>query len=169
MTRPLEDMLVKDFDKAEIVAALEKNPELFSRLIDISVSGKQSLAWRAPWVISGLMQDNDLRIKPRLKALIDAIDGKKDGYQRELLKIIYKMDIPEELEGALFDKCSNIWEVTKKSSSVRIMAFRIMIGIAKKYPELKNDLLFFTQQHYTETLSPGIKKSLLKMTGTLQY
>jgi len=163
MIRTLENMLYENFDSVEIFAALDENPALFDQLVEITVSGKHSKSWRAPWVISNLMSDNDARLRPFIKNLINALDGKKDGYQRELLKIIQRMDIPDELEGILFDKCTGIWEVTKKSPSARIAAFKILIDTANKHPELKKDIQFLTEQHYTQTLSPGIKRSLKKM------
>jgi len=30
--------------------------------------------------------------------------------------------------------------------------------MAKKYPEIKNELEFLTSDYYTQTLSPGIKR-----------
>lgn len=56
-----------------------------------------------------------------------------------------------------------IWEQVGKIPSVRIFAFRLIVRIARKYPELKNEIAFLTQPHYTETLSPGIRNSVHKL------
>jgi hypothetical protein len=69
------------------------------------------------------------------------------------------MDLKDDQEGYLFDECMNIWESVGKSPSVRITAFSILADIAKKYPELRHELEFLTQNQYTETLSPGIRLS----------
>ncbi len=136
-------------------------------MVEIATSNPNPLSWRAAWLLNDCMENNDPRIKPLLKIVIQSLNHKKDGHQRELLKIIYRMDVPEELEGVLFDKCVSIWESTKKTPSVRIMAFKVLIKTAVKYPALKNELKLLTQKHYTESLSPGIKRSLTKMISLL--
>ena len=54
------------------------------------------------------MDENDERIQKRIPDLIAAVEGKKDGHQRELLKILYLMELTEEHEGLLFSICSDI-------------------------------------------------------------
>ena len=163
MESSLEKRLINHFNKEELIASINENDDLFNHMVSIALSNRNPKSWRAPWVICQAMHKNDSRIEPYFEAFVKAIEGKKDGYQRELLKIINKMDIPEEFEGILFDKCSAIWEIPKKSPATRIVAFKIMLEIAHKYPDLKNEIAFLTQKHYTETLSPGIQNSLKKM------
>ncbi len=88
---------------------------------------------------------------------------KKDGHQRELLKILYRMELSEEQEGIVFDLCMNVWEQVGKAPSVRHNAFRMISRIASKYPGLSNEIAMITQEHYLETLSPGVRRSVMKM------
>ena len=37
------------------------------------------------------------------------------------------MEIPELLEGIVFDKCASLWESPRKSPSVRIIAFKVIL------------------------------------------
>ena len=111
------------------------------------------------------MDENDERIQKRIPDLIAAVEGKKDGHQRELLKILYLMELTEEHEGLLFSICSDIWEKIGKNPSVRFTAFQFIIKIAKNYPELFNEIEFLMQDHYVESLSPGIRRSLLRRLG----
>jgi len=121
--------------------------------------------WNAAWLLEHCVMKNDPRIRKHVSSLIQSLNGKRDGHQREILKILMKMELKDDQEGFLFDECMNIWESIGKSPSVRISAFSIMAGIAKKYPELKHELEFLTQEQYTETLSPGIKHSFNKIWG----
>ena len=114
------------------------------------------------------MIKNDKRIKPYSKKIIEAIKGKKDGHQRELLNILEKMDVNKENEGFLFDICITIWEDTHKISSVRIVAFRMIYNLVKKYPELINEIELIAQDFYAKDLSPGIKNSFFIMKKELQ-
>lgn len=64
------------------------------------------------------MEDNDPRISPYILKIIECLHQKKDGHQRELLKILYRMDLSEEQEGVIFDLCMNVWEQVGKTPSV---------------------------------------------------
>ena len=82
-------------------------------------------AWRIAWEIGHKITKNDEYIKPHIDAIITALNCKKDGHQRELLKILEKMDLNEIQEGLLFNECIIIWKKTDKIPSVRIKAFQI--------------------------------------------
>ncbi len=163
MKQFLENKLFHDFDKDELTSLISCNNQYFRLMVDIATTNNQPAAWRAPWLLTTCMKNNDPRIKPHLEAVIKAIDHKRDGFQRELLKIIIRMEITEKQEGILFDKCTSIWESTKKSPSVRIKAFECMAKIAGNHPELKTELKLLAHPRYTQSLSPGILQSLKKM------
>jgi hypothetical protein len=73
------------------------------------------------------------------------------------------MHLDEEQNGYLYDLCVSIWKQVEKKPSVRFTAFRGVLKIAHTYPDLTNELLLLTQEKYMESLSPGVKKSILKM------
>ena len=56
------------------------------------------------------MNKDDPKIKKHLAKIIKSIEGKNDGHQRELIKIVRKMSLNEDQEGLFFDVCMNIWE-----------------------------------------------------------
>ncbi len=85
------------------------------------------------------------------------------GIKGNLLKILLQMELKEEYEGILFNLCMDIWEQINKKPSVRITALKFIIKIAKKHPELCQEITFLTQDHYLESLSPGVKHSVSKM------
>lgn len=148
--------------KAKLIESANKDINEFNRLLELCLDPNNQLAWRAAWVLRGCLKKNDDRLRPHLMKIIKSIEGKEDGHQRELLKIFEVFDLEEEFEGYLFDTCANIWENIEKIPSTRITAIKLMQKVAKKYPELQNDIQLFTTEEYTESLSPGIKRSLLK-------
>ena len=97
--------------------------------------------------------------------IIDVLPQKHDGHQRELLKILSRMEILEEYEGILFDHCVRIWEGIHKRPSIRYTAYCTMLRIMKKYPELSHEIDYYSQDHYLESLSPGIKNAIQLMIG----
>ena len=57
----------------------------------------------------------------------------------------------------------DIWEQTNKTPSVRVNALKFIIKIAKKHNELAKEIIFLTEDHYLESLSPGVKHSVSKL------
>ncbi len=73
------------------------------------------------------------------------------------------MELNEEYEGFLFDVCMTVWEKINKRPSVRLTAFKSIVKIAKKYPDLSNEITLITQNEYMDSLSPGVKRSISRM------
>ena len=164
METPLEHVLMA-FNKKEMMAFLGDHPESFEEAMQLAIADKQPYSWRAAWLLWGCMEDNDPRIIPYIPMIIDCLNDKSDGHQRELLKILLRMELSEEHEGYLFDLCMNVWEKIGKAPSVRHNAFRIIVKIASKYQELSNDIALITQSHYLDSLSPGVRRAVMKMIG----
>ncbi len=159
MEHTIEYLIINRFSKIEVVNQICSDSKMFDSVVMYAFSDEQPISWRAAWLLNHCMAKNDSRILPFVKNFIDAINDKKDGHQRELLKILEKLSISDEHEGYLFDSAMTIWEAIGKSPSVRIKAFDTLARIAKKYPELKNELKFLAESHYLDSLSPGIRKS----------
>ena len=109
------------------------------------------------------MEENDKRIQKYIKSIVDTLETKDDGHQREPLKILLNMEVEEKYESILFDHCMDIWEQINKAPSVKVNALKFIIKIAKKHPELAKEITFLTEDHYLESLSPGAKHSVSKL------
>jgi hypothetical protein len=162
MESVLESKLISSY-KEELISFLKSHPEHFDEAIKLAISDKQPFSWRAAFLITSCMEENDKRIQKYIKSIVDNLKTKKDGHQRELIKILYKMDIKEKYEGTLFDICMTIWEGIGKNPSVRITALKFILKVANKHPELLEEIVFLTQDHYLESLSPGVKRSVERM------
>ena len=162
MESSLENKLMTSY-KNEMISFLKSHPEYFEEAIQLSIGDKQPYSWRAAFLLFDCMEENDKRIKKHIKPIVNCIKHKKDGHQRELLKILYKMEIKTNYEGQIFDICMNLWEQINKAPSVRLTALKFIIKIASKYPELLEEIIPLTQDHYLESLSPGIKRSIERM------
>ncbi len=162
METKLENILMSRH-KEGMISFMNVHPEYFNEAIDLAISDKQPYSWRAAWLLWSCMEENDPRIRPYIKKIIKSITTKNDGHQRELIKILLQMKLTEKQEGILFNTCINLWEQIDKKPSVRFTAFQFVLKTAKRYPELSNEIKFLTQNHYLETLSPGIKRSVQRM------
>ena len=59
--------------------------------------------------------------------------------------------------------CASVWEKINKKPSVRLTAFKIILKIAKKHPDLSHEIIFLTQNQYMDSLSPVVKRSVSRM------
>jgi hypothetical protein len=159
---PLQHILTHSY-KVGVIAYIQAHPEDFEEAIELSISDKHPYCWRAASLLWNVMEDNDIRIKPYLKKIIDTIAYKKDGHMRELLKVLLKMELDDEFEGIIFNFCMETWEKINKQPSVRYVAFQFIIKTVKRHPELSKEVAFLTQNQYIDPLSPGAKNSILRM------
>lgn len=162
METPLEHILTNSY-KDGMIGYMTLHPEDFDEAIKLAISNKQPYSWRAAWLLCSCMENDDKRVQVHIKNMMDAIPNMKDGQQRELLAVLYKMELSEEYEGRVFSICVDIWEQIHKQPSVRIQAFRLIVKIMQKYPDLYHEIELLTQNQYIETLTPGIKNSMSKL------
>lgn len=162
METALEHILTSSY-KVDMIAWMDAHPEDFEEAIKLAVSNKQPYSWRAAWLLWSCMEKNDQRIQGYVKSIIDTLPARNDNQQRELLIILNQMEINEELEGLLFNHCISIWEKINKKPSMRLTAFKIIVKIANKHPDLSREIIFLTQNQYLDSLSPAAYKSVIKM------
>ncbi len=162
MTTTLEHLLT-NFYKDQMISGMAANPAFFEEAVHLAISDKQPYAWRASWLLWSCMDTNDQRIRKHIPDIIQFLPACRDNQQRELLKILYLMEMDEEHEGILYCHCVSIWEKLNKQPSARYNAFKMILKIAKKYPELYQEIGFLTQEQYTETLTPAVRRGVLRM------
>ena len=155
--------------KHQMIAYMNSHPEVFDEAIELALSDKQPYSWRAAFTLWSVIKENDKRIQKHIKRIVKAVKTKKDGHQRELLKILLMMDLDEKYESELFDICMSLWEQINNTPSVRYNAFKFILKIANKHPELKKEISFITQDHYINSLSPGAKHSIKKLIKELEH
>lgn len=161
METPLENSMIRGRKEA-MIAFLRSHPNYIPEAFELALSNKQPYCWRSAWLLQCCLVHNDPHFSPYLEKLLNAIPNKKDGHQRELIKLLFLVDWGDKMEGELYEYCSQIWLQIHKSPSVRVEAMEVLLRISNKYPELKQELNLLLQDAFLETLSPGIKNSLLK-------
>ncbi len=157
------------FDKKRLVAQFREDPVAVEKAIQIAISSDQPQAWRAAWVLKELIEPNDARMIDHLDQMVSILIDRPDGHQRELLHLIDRFELSDEQEGILFETCIEIWKHAGKSSSVRYNAFKKLVEVVKRYPELVSEISYLTDEEYLSTLSPAIKRNVIKMIASLDY
>ncbi len=158
----LEHILTHSY-KSDMISYMKSHPEDFEEAINLAIADKHPYSWRAAWLLWSCMDKNDQRIRRHVGRIIDILPTKGDNQLRELLIILQQMELNDDCEGKLFDICVNTWEKIGKQPSVRYNAFKLMVKIAKRHPDLSREIIFLTESHYTDSLSDSGKKSIFKM------
>ena len=148
--------------KPDIVAYLHAHPEDFAPAVELGLSNKQPLAWRAVWALEEVVKRNDPRIAPYLSRILDSLPHLDDGHCRQWLLVLHHIELPEDRLAPLFDFCMSLWCNPHKQPSVRYHAFFTLERIAKIYPELQAEIAASLSEPLLESLSPGIRHSLIK-------
>jgi len=157
------EYILTNSNKDGMISYMDAHPEDFEEAIKLAIANKQPYSWRAAWLLWSCMKENDQRVQKYIKRIIDSIPTKIDNQQRELFIILQKMVLNEDYEGILLDICVNVWQKINKKPSVRFNAFKLIVKIAKKYPELSHEIGLLTQDQYLESLSSTVNKSIFKM------
>jgi hypothetical protein len=162
MKSELEIMIETKY-KEELVEYFRANPESIIDAAELALGEDHNISWRAAWLVQSVIKKNDERIRPFIDKFIEVLPERHDSHQRELMKLLMKMKLDEEQQAKLFDHCMSIWEDLSRKQSVRYYAFKTILQIAEEYEELKQEIQFLLQDHYLESMSFGIKRSILNM------
>jgi len=167
----MEEELIKQLEgkinKDEVVSLINKDKSVFE-FYSKHITKNEPTSWKASWGLYHALCKDDKRITPYLTKIIKSIAGKSDGHQRELIKIVRKMKLSEREEGYFFDICVTLWEEIHKKPATRYNAVLFIIEMAKKHPEIKNELEHLTSDYYTQTLSQGIKRIFKRKLESLE-
>ena len=150
---PMEDMK----------AAVLQNSRFRDEALHYALSNKSPENWRSAWLLFHCLKDVQEFLQEHCKELITALINKEGGHQRELIKIIFELQIPEDMEGPLYDTCFDIWCDLSRQPSVRIKSLEMLFRIVQRHPELAAELESALDEHFLESLSPGIQSQCRKI------
>lgn len=123
--------------------------------------------WRSAWTVGKFMKKNDPLVIPYIDQILEAIPHRNESHQRELLKIITKLELNDDQVGIAFNIAVSLWENLGKAPAVRYYSFKLLVKIGEKFPELKPEIKALANDQYIDSLTRGVKHSIIKITQTL--
>ena len=167
-SKPLREVLEGTY-RSSIFNEIKKQPErYFEEILAIYLEGGSKGEWRAGNILYQFLKKNDVRIIPHLDQLIEKLQSSDKSVKRETLRILFKFSFTDEQEGRIFDYCTSLWLTIDLPPGARFYALKHLSLIAKKYPELKQEVLLLLDENYIEPLSPGVKHSVKKLIKELK-
>ena len=131
-------------------------------LLQWSIRTDQPLGWRSVWLLRQVLKKNDPLLQPYIPKAIELFTTFNESQKREWLKLLGNQDLDDDPEGFLFDHCINEWKKINNHPALRASAGNILFKVLKKYPELKEELNHLMTSDYMESLSPGIKRIIIR-------
>lgn len=125
-----------------IVKMVKENPDLFNELVILTLQQNVKVSLRASWVLTHCCDKMPELLAPHIESLINASPYfLHTGVRRNVLRMLSKTLIPEELQVFLFDHCLQ-WVISKKEPvAVKVFAMEILANIAMVEPDLKNEVI----------------------------
>jgi len=130
--------------------------ELRNKLIDYVGSNKKRMEvlmefffhekWRygqrASWSLGVIGIKQPHLIQPYLPMMVDMLDlDTHDAVKRNIVRIFEGIEIPETVEGPLYDKCMSFVCDPKWAIAIRCFSLTVCAKVATKYPELQSELV----------------------------
>lgn len=155
--------ILTHYHKDQMIIRVKKLPDYISGLLHLALSTEPLYAWRAAWLLFDCIDEQNKEVAKNINKIIKHLPNCEDGHKRELLKLVYLFPLKKTYEGKLFDLCVQLWEDPKNSGSLRYYAFKVLLKFSQKYPDLKPEILLMCEDRFLDSLSKGVKHSILKM------
>ena len=146
----LSEMSRKNIDY--IIHVVGDNPEYFDELIRMILYDHDPVPPRASWAAEGISRNF-----PRLadKYVYPFVEGlpyfTHPGTRRNVLKMLSRMPIPEELQGTLIDLCFKWMTGEEEPVAVKVFCMDIVARHLGMYPDLRFELREVIEDQYSRS------------------
>ncbi|MCU0434370.1 MAG: hypothetical protein MUC87_13020 [Bacteroidia bacterium] len=126
----------------QVVKWVGNDAERFAELVKIFLGKEVRLSQRAAMSVMWCADRNPELIKPWIGKFVERLGkaGNHSAIDRNIVRILQFMDIPEKYEGKLADKCFCFLQAADTPIAVRAFAMTVVFNIVKKYPEMAHEL-----------------------------
>ncbi len=143
----IREELIKEHSKAQkdkIVAYIGNDKKKFAELMTLMLTAEYRVAQRAAYPVSYCVRKHPHLIRPWFGKMIKKMDDKiaHDAIRRNAVRILEDIDIPEKYCGELFEISNHYLYGIKEPIAVRAFSISVMANIAKKYPDLRNEVKY---------------------------
>jgi len=103
---------------------------------------------RSAWPIGVIGRKYPAMMEPYHIDMVAILDTPThDAQLRNIVRIYEDIDIPESIEGVLYDKCYGFLSNPQVPIAVRCFSMTVAAKVATKYPELQGELVAMIKEH----------------------
>jgi predicted transcriptional regulator len=107
-------------------------------------------------------------VRPYLIEMVNGLSTNPvDAFKRNTLRTFQTSEIPEEVEGELFDHCIEYLKSMDEAIAIKAFGMTVARRICERYPELADEVILPVEILISENYSAGVvnrgKKELKKL------
>ena len=167
----LKPLLVKCVGVKQIRLIAEdaaQNKQVYDVLVQLIQDEDRSCRMKSSWALAKATEINPDFAMPHISLLMQLLQSEKTGgVVREIYKTLACVQIPESMEGVFIDVSFEMLREVESDLAVKYHAKQILMKYAKKYPELKNEVIL-SLHSVTEAHSDAWKVQVLKSIAKLE-
>lgn len=152
----LREIILEEHSKKQamrIVKWVGADKKRFAELVKIFLGNEYRVTQRAAWPLSICVEAHPELVKPHLGKLIRnlAKENLHPAVQRNTLRLLQFVEIPEKYMGTLVDTCFGFLLRSDATIASKVFSMTVLVHIAKKEPGLKREI----QTVITEQMKEG--------------
>lgn len=135
-----------------IAKKIGNDPLEFKKIVNIIYKESPPLPQRAAWLLAVVNQQHPELLKPYLSRFIDTIEQfNVDAIKRNMSSVLAKHDLPVKLQGKAVDVLFRLMLSPAETVAVKTEAMQTLGNIARKHPELRNELKMAIEDQLPKT------------------
>ncbi len=125
----------------EILSVVLKDRLKLEELMEYFFSNDLRVCQAASWVVGKIAQHEQHLLDDYMPKMLEQLsEPKHDAFIRNTIRSWQFMDFDEDLEGEVFERCFSYIGDPKKAIAIRAFSMTVCFNIAKKYPEILEEL-----------------------------
>lgn len=129
----------------------------FAQLAHLFFTGSVQIVQRASQPFGSIAEKHPHLVKPYLAQLVEHLKiDPIDAVKRNTMRIFQFIDIPDELDGDLFEIGMRYLASMDEAIAIKAFAMTVLRKICQKYPELTPELMFQIEILVKENVSAGL-------------
>ena len=156
-------------DLHKFIAQLENKDYDFKELVELFLSDNLRICQSASWPMGIIAAEQPEKVIPYLDEILNHLDNAPhDAFTRNTFRFLQFMNVPEEHQGKVYEKCFDALVNTSAPTAIKAFALTTLANLAMKLPELKGELIeaIYDQiPHSTSGFQARAKKEIKRLTG----
>lgn len=129
-------------DLKNFLSKLEDKKYDFNELLELFLSKNLRICQSASWPMGIFAAEHPEMVVPHLAKILKNLDtAPHDAYKRNTYRFLQFMDVPEEFQGLVYEKCFESLIDTNAPTAIKAFALTTLTNIAVLIPELKEELI----------------------------
>lgn len=149
----LRKAILKEHSKAQcatIVQYVGDDPGRFAELMQLFLTGENTVIQWAGWPLSYCVEQHPELIKPYFKQIIDLLlkPAPHNAVHRNICRLLQFAVIPKRWHGQVMNRCFEF--IASNDTEVAIKAFSLTVleNLAREYPDIKPELKLVIEERW---------------------